>query len=202
MGIQERKEREKEELRQKILDAAADILISQGIEKCTIRKVASSIEYSPRTVYLYFRDKDHLLQEIIEKGFEISLGQMNETRKEIDYSNPRELISFQLRNNINNAITAPNFYKAVVYLLHFKNYEAGPHQKLLIEGVMEDIRESYEHLGMEVENLEEKTDLLFGMLRGFNLVIINKKLKPGSHDTEKYIEMAIKSMIDGILGLP
>lgn len=202
MGIKERKEREKEELKQKILDSAADILISQGIERCTIRKVASSIEYSPRTVYLYFKDKDHLLQEIIEKGFEISLGQMKETRKEIDYSNPRELISFQLRNNIINAITAPNFYKAVIFLLHFKNYEAGPYQKQLTEGVKEDIRKSYEHLGMEVENLEEKTDLLFGMLRGFNLVMVNKKLKYGSPETEKYIEMAINSMITGILNLP
>ena len=202
MGIKERKEREKEELRQKILDAAAEILISQGIEKCTIRKVAASIEYSPRTVYLYFEDKDHLLREIIEKGFEISIGQMKETRKEIDYSNPRELISFQLRNNINNAITAPNFYKAVVYLLHFKNYKAGPYQKQLTEGVKEDISKSCEHLGIELENIEEKTDLLFGMLRGFNLLLVNKKLKPGSAESEKYIEMAINSMIDGILRFP
>jgi AcrR family transcriptional regulator len=202
MGITERKEREKEELKQKILDAAADILISQGIEKCTIRKVAASIEYSPRTVYLYFEDKDHLLREIIEKGFEISLGQMKETRREVDYSNPRDLISFQLRNNVNNAITAPNFYKAVVYLLHFKNYETGPYQKQLAEGVKEDIRKSYEHLGIALENIEEKTDLLFGMLRGFNLVMVNKKMKPGSAEAEKYIEMAIKSMIDGILKFP
>ncbi|MFW5820413.1 MAG: TetR/AcrR family transcriptional regulator [Bacteroidota bacterium] len=202
MGIKERKEREKEELRQKILDAAAEILISQGIEKCTIRKVASSIEYSPRTVYLYFKDKDHLLREIIEKGFEISVRQMTETRKEFDYSNPRELISFQLRNNVNNALGAPNFYKAVVYLLHFKNYEPGPHQEKLIQGVKLDIRKSYEALKMPVENIDEKTDQLFGFLRGFNLVIVNKKLKPGSPETEKFIELGIKSMIDGILKFP
>lgn len=202
MGIKERKEREKDELRQKILDAAAEILISQGIEKCTIRKVASSVEYSPRTVYLYFKDKDHLLREIIEKGFEISVNQMSETREEFDYSNPKELISFQLRNNINNALGAPNFYKAVVYLLHFKNYDPGPSQQKLIEGVKLDIRKSYETLDMPVENIDEKTDQLFGFLRGFNLVIVNKELKPGTPETEKYIQMGINSMIDGILKFP
>ncbi len=202
MGIQERKEREKEQLRQKILDAAAEILISQGIEKCTIRKVAASIEYSPRTVYLYFQDKDHLLREIIERGFEISTGQMEETRKEFDYSKPRDLISFQLRNNVNNALGAPYFYKAVVYLLHFKNYKAGPNQIKLIEGVKKDIRKSYEVLEMPADNIDEKTELLFGFLRGFNLVLVNRKFKAGDPKTEKFIEMGIQSMIDGVLKFP
>jgi len=202
MGIQERKEREREELRQKILDAAAEILINQGIEKCTIRKVAASIEYSPRTVYLYFKDKDHLLSEIIEKGFEISVGQMEETRKEFDYSNPRDLIAFQLRNNVNNALGAPNFYKAVVYLLHFKNYKAGPNQHKLIEGVKKDIKKSYQALEMPTENIDQKTDLLFGFLRGFNLVLVNKNIKAGDPETEKIIEMGIQSMIDGVLKFP
>lgn len=199
MGIKERKKREKEDLRKKILDAAAEILISEGIEKCTIRKVASRIEYSPRTVYLYFRDKDHLLREIIEKGFEISVQQMEETRKELDYNNPRDLISFQLRNNIKNAISAPNYYKAVVYLLHFKNYPAGVYQQKLIEGVKTDIRKSNEILNTPTNNIDEKIDMLFGFLRGFNLVLINKNLKPGNPELEKLIESGIDSMITGIL---
>lgn len=202
MGITERKERDKEVLRQKIMDAAAELILEEGIEKCTIRKVAEKIEYSPRIVYLYFNDKDHLLHEIIEQGFEITLGQMAQMRKEIDYSNPRELISFQLRNNIMNALSAPNFYKAIIYLLHFKNYQAGPNQMKVVLGVREDLTKSYESLGLPLENLEEKSDFLFSFMRGFNLALLNKELKPGKPETEQYIQMAITAMIDGILKLP
>lgn len=202
MGISERKEREKESLRQKIMDAAAELLLEEGIEKCTIRKVAEKIEYSPRTVYLYFTDKDHLLREIIEQGFEITVGQMQQMRKEIDYSNPRELISFQLRNNIMNALSAPHFYKAIVYLLHFKDYEAGPNQQKVILGVKEDLIKSYEALDLPAENIEEKSDFLFSFMRGFNLALLSKELKPGAQETENYVQMAIKAMIDGILKLP
>lgn len=69
MGISERKERDKQELRQRIIDAAKDIFIEQGFEKASIRAIAERIEYSPATIYLHFKDKDELLHAIHELGF-------------------------------------------------------------------------------------------------------------------------------------
>lgn len=74
MGIKERREREKEELRQKILDAAIELIARDGHEALTIRKLASRIEYSPRTIYLYFADKEALLEDVVEEGFRRTLA--------------------------------------------------------------------------------------------------------------------------------
>src|SRR6266849_10487846 len=69
-AIRHRQERDKQELRQAILDAAGELFLEQGYERCSLRKVAGRIGYSPTTIYLYFRDKDDLLFTVVEEGFE------------------------------------------------------------------------------------------------------------------------------------
>ncbi|OIN57681.1 TetR/AcrR family transcriptional regulator [Arsenicibacter rosenii] len=73
MGITERKEREKEEMRQRILDAAQKLFLENGYEKVSIRNIADAIEYSPATIYLYFKDKNELLYAVHQKGFGLML---------------------------------------------------------------------------------------------------------------------------------
>jgi AcrR family transcriptional regulator len=69
MGVLERREREKQELRQQILDAAREMFATVGYEATTMRKIAEAIEYSPTSIYLYFRDKEELLREICHNDF-------------------------------------------------------------------------------------------------------------------------------------
>lgn len=69
MGVTERKEREKQELRQRILEAAKAVFIEDGYDKASIRAIAERVEYSPATIYLHFRDKDELFYAVHELGF-------------------------------------------------------------------------------------------------------------------------------------
>ncbi len=69
MGIAERKARHKKELQETILQAAVELIERDGVEKLTLRKLAARIEYSPATIYLYYKDKDELLYALHEEGF-------------------------------------------------------------------------------------------------------------------------------------
>ncbi len=60
MSIAERKEREKEEMRRNILAAALKLFRERGYDGVSIRNIADAIEYSPATIYLYFRDKSEI----------------------------------------------------------------------------------------------------------------------------------------------
>lgn len=60
MGISQRKEREKAEMRRLILDAALRLFREKGYEGVNMRNIAEAIEYSPATLYLYFKDKNEL----------------------------------------------------------------------------------------------------------------------------------------------
>jgi AcrR family transcriptional regulator len=70
MGIAERKERDKQEIRKLILDSAMQLFIDEGYKNVTIRKLAEKIEYSPATIYLYFKDKDEILFTLQRMAFE------------------------------------------------------------------------------------------------------------------------------------
>ena len=69
MTIANRKERQKEELRGKILEAAKDLFIKRGYDETSIRNIAERIEYSPTTIYLYFKDKDDIFYALHREGF-------------------------------------------------------------------------------------------------------------------------------------
>ncbi len=68
MTIKDRKEREREALKSKILFEAEKILANKGIENLSMRKIASEIEYSPTTIYRFFKDKESLLTAIIRRN--------------------------------------------------------------------------------------------------------------------------------------
>lgn len=69
MGPKERREREREEIRTRILDAARELFATEGVEAVTMRRIADRIEYSPTAIYFHFRDKESLLAELCECDF-------------------------------------------------------------------------------------------------------------------------------------
>lgn len=69
MGSKERRERDKLEIRDKILDAARELFVQHGYEGVSMRKVAEKIEYSPTTIYLHFADKESLFHELCHRDF-------------------------------------------------------------------------------------------------------------------------------------
>lgn len=69
MGVKERREREKLVTRDKILDAARELFITEGYDGVSMRQVAERIEYSPTAIYVHFADKDELFRELCHADF-------------------------------------------------------------------------------------------------------------------------------------
>lgn len=75
-----RRERQKAELRQAILDAAREIAAQEGWHAVTTRKVADKIEYSLPTLYEYFENKAALLAELNREGYRQLLAALQTAR--------------------------------------------------------------------------------------------------------------------------
>jgi AcrR family transcriptional regulator len=69
MGSKERRDRERDETRQKILDAARELFATYGYEGVSMRKIAEKIEYSATTIYQHFADKETLIKELCYSDF-------------------------------------------------------------------------------------------------------------------------------------
>lgn len=71
MGTAERKEREKQQRRNDIVEAAEKVFFSKGFENSTMDDVAEMAELSKGTLYLYFKSKEELFHEIANRGGEL-----------------------------------------------------------------------------------------------------------------------------------
>jgi AcrR family transcriptional regulator len=71
MTVAKRKEKHKEDLRVKILQSARELFMERGFEHTSIRNIAEKIDYSPTTIYLYFKDKDDVFYALHQEGFVI-----------------------------------------------------------------------------------------------------------------------------------
>src|SRR6266550_3666489 len=76
MGVKERRDRERLEMRQAILDSAREIAAKEGWQAVTIRRVAEKIEYSPPAIYEYFESKEALLEEEGREAFRIFMADL------------------------------------------------------------------------------------------------------------------------------
>lgn len=71
MGVAERKEREKQQRRNDIIDAAEKVFFSKGYENSSMDDVAKQAELSKGTLYLYFHSKEDLYAAIVGRGASI-----------------------------------------------------------------------------------------------------------------------------------
>lgn len=68
MGIAERRQREREERRRAILDAAERLFFSRGYEEVPMDEIAREVELNKATLYLYFKNKEALYASIVLRG--------------------------------------------------------------------------------------------------------------------------------------
>lgn len=107
-GSKQRREREREGLREQILDAARTLFVKEGYESVSIRKIADKIEYAPGTIYLYFHDKAEILDRICEETFAKLIVRMQAIKD--DTAAPLDKLRRGLRTYIQFGLDNPNHY--------------------------------------------------------------------------------------------
>lgn len=113
MTIAKRKERQKEELKARILQAAKELFIEKGFEQTSIRNIAERIEYSPTTIYLYYKDKDDIFYSLHQEGFVL----MNQHFRPLaNVVNPLERLKAMGRTYLTFAAENPELYRLMFIL--------------------------------------------------------------------------------------
>ncbi len=115
MGTEERKEREKEQRRNQIIDAAEKVIFSKGLEQATMDEIADVAELSKGTLYLYFKNKNELYLAITQRGSDI----LNERFAKVftgDHDHTGiELIRLIGETYLDFVSSHPNYFRAFQY---------------------------------------------------------------------------------------
>lgn len=109
MGIPERKERERAELRSRILEAAERLYVREGYANVSMRKIAQSIEYSPTTIYRYFKNKSEIMEHLIERGYR-GVRERYEVVLENPGDTPFDTLSMIIWEYVEFALSHPDHY--------------------------------------------------------------------------------------------
>jgi AcrR family transcriptional regulator len=108
MGPKERKQRERDDTRGRILDAARELFISEGYDGVSMRRVAEKVEYSATAIYFHFRDKDTLIRELVDNDF-LTLAEQFTGASAI--ADPVERLRATGRAYADFGLTHPNHYR-------------------------------------------------------------------------------------------
>jgi AcrR family transcriptional regulator len=146
MGISERKEREKQEMRKNIIDAAMHMFTHDGYENASIRKIADKIEYSPGTIYLYYKDKDELLYDVQAECFSKLYDVF---KKEATAKDPFKRLEQICHSYINFGLNNPEIYDLMFMM-------KGPMNKVHENDEWDNADDCLDHLTKCIQECIEK----------------------------------------------
>lgn len=101
-----------EETKKRILDVAEDIISKEGLEGLSIRKITNALDYSPGIIYHYFKDKNEIVQTLVEEGYHKILSQVNSVN--LSEYEPYKEIKESFTKYIKAALESPEYYKSIM----------------------------------------------------------------------------------------
>jgi AcrR family transcriptional regulator len=152
MGIQERKEREKERRRQQIIVAAKRVFSEKGFNKATMEDIANEAELSPGTLYLYFKNKEELYASLSLRILQYLHIRVTHVNKETALS-PDQKLSALMEAMYDVYDFDPLI---IINMFHLQSSET---LKNLSESLLEEIKElSQKSIGAIAKIFEEGMD--------------------------------------------
>lgn len=205
MTIKDRKERERIKMQELILNAAADIFKTEGLDSLSIRKIAGKIEYSPAIIYHYFQDKDDIVNSLMRRGYgKIVEGLSSMPKSDVK---PEKKLKDMTRKVIDMALQMPEEYSAVhlstspSILAHSSSLFKGAAQKKQALGILFDCLKEI-HGEMDDDTAELTAQIIWTSTFGLIIKLITEKDIP-EEQRNILINHHIRCIIDSmILGVP
>ena len=203
MGVKEQRERPTGLQRQEILDAARDILVREGYDGLSMRKIAEQIKYSPTAIYLHFRDRDDLVFCVCEE----SLARLVHELQDVAERNRDPLVALKkgLRRYVDFGLKHPQHYQATFMVWHgtdarkaARYMDPSTHGMRALAVVQHVVEECVRQKKLAKADVHSTSCSLWAGIHGITSLLIvmpNFEWK----DRDKVVDRLISMMIDGLL---
>jgi AcrR family transcriptional regulator len=193
MSATTRREEQKTELRNMILDAARDLFIREGYERVSMRKLAQKIEYSPGTIYLHFRNKEELLNCLVTESLNRLHGTLEKSRRD----DPLETLRSALRSYADFGLRHTNHYHFA--FMHPRARKAGAYRPTqAFDFLRQCVRRCVESGLFRKVEVEITAQVLWASIHGVTALLITRPEFPWA-GRDKLINEVINNSIRGLL---
>jgi len=114
MSPRVRHEEEKERMKQLILEATVKITDEVGYEKLSMRKIADAIDYTPTTIYLYYKDKEQIVADIFMIVYQEIMRNVQSVLQEHAQLSLDQQLKLMLEAFIEAVVSKPEMGKVIV----------------------------------------------------------------------------------------
>ena len=196
MGIKERRQRQRQQLRSSILAAAREIASTEGWQSVTIRKIAELIEYSPPLIYEYFDSKEDLLLELVRMGYAQQLEAV-EAAREASSDSPEKALLAMAHAWCRFAFDSPDLYQVMYGLggVSFPVTELRNEGEKIGEAMARVLRDMPAKTGKEAEDIWEKVTLAWGTLHGLVALAMAGRIAGGGEEAERLVDRAMRDYL-------
>lgn len=185
-------------LKHRIVNAARQVLLSEGYRNFSLRKIAREIDVSATSIYLHFENKDDLIHTLIDRAIERLNKQLEECAS--FQGDPLSKLDVLAHQYTEFALQHPREYQ-VIYLVSSDEMARYPKEKFrkarkgyeIVTSVLEEGVKS----GLIAENKPRMAAYTFwAQLHGVMSVVLSKRLDTRI-DQKEFIDEAIDHIIKG-----
>ena len=187
-----RRQQQREDARRAILDATEALLVEDGYERFSMRRLAGRCGYTAPTIYHYFGDKRGLLDAVLEERFQRVLSRIRQIPHGGDpVQSLRQMLEVFTRFGIEN----PTHYR----LLTAPRPEDSPDPEsaeALRAALEQRIGELYAAGRLETDDIEEAFQIIWVVIHGLISLPINL---PDYEWKERLLEHSLDLLLRGLL---
>ncbi|HUI54499.1 MAG TPA: TetR/AcrR family transcriptional regulator [Bryobacteraceae bacterium] len=187
-------------MRTKILEAASQLFLEEGFENVSIRRIAEKIEYSPATIYLYFKDKAELIEAICEDFFEDLLAAITSAAEH--ETDPIQALKTGLRAYIEFSTAHPSHYMVLFGMPAKPAEEISPHDEGLqaFDLLRDRIRACLAAGVIAPQHVETAAQTTWMFVHGVTSLLITSHPQPGFPwlGRDHLIDSALDLLIAGL----
>jgi len=214
-AIKLRKEREKEQRVQGILDAAKVVLLSKGYRESTMIDIAHAAGITKPTIYRYFRSKDDLCFSLILPTVEMYIHELDTLKEQVlndEFKNGRSFIGYCLQRLFLIYQSSPALFIIINFLSETGEFrrlssnvsvEISTRMKTYVENEKVVLQLAMEKGLIKHYDPEVLTDIIIGLFNGLILIIkINEQIRHGElSDSDLFDKMKVRiDLAEELLG--
>ena len=187
------------DLRRQILDKTRHLLVKEGYQNLSMRKIADAIGYSATSIYLYFDSKDALLHSLIHEGMMRLHDDLAETAAEFP-QDPLQRLQALCRCFIRFGLRNPEYYE-IMFQLHPERMERYPQEKYRqarsnLDFFSRALEEGAEDGVFSVQDPHVLASTIWASLHGTVSLLLAQRVDTRI-DAETFIETAIERTLQG-----
>ncbi len=181
-----------------ILSIAQKIISKFGIQKTTMDDIAKKARIGKATLYYYFKNKEDIFREVIQKESKILKEKIEEELRKVN--TPQEKIGAYILTRMKTIKNLSNYYETLItndYFEHYKfieeerkdftNYEIDLFENILIDGISTN--------DFEVENIKDTARMMIIAMKGIEIPVI---IEDSGIELEKGITLLLNILLKGI----